>query len=77
MEQESQREIVLEVAEKRAQPLHLRQRRRQEGLATLINGKEKSAEVLKTKDRRGETEEVAPIPTISAENHGRLQKDAE
>ena len=36
--------------------------------------KEKRAEVLKTKDRRGATKEEAPIPTISAEKHGRLQK---
>ena len=38
--------------------------------------KEQEAEVLKTKDRRGATEEVAPIPMISAENHGILQEAA-
>ena len=64
------------MAEKRAQPLHLRQRRREEGSATLINGKEQRTEVLKTKDRRGATEEAAPIPTISAGKHGRLQRAA-
>ena len=53
--------------EERAQPLHLRQRRRQEGSATLIKEKEQRAEVLKTKDRRGAIEEVAPIPTFNAE----------
>ena len=36
--------------------------------------KEKWAEVLKTKYGREATEEVAPVPTISAEKHGRLQK---
>ena len=38
--------------------------------------KEQWAEVLKIKDRRGETKEVAPIPAISVENHGRLQEAA-
>ena len=32
------------------------------------------AEVLKTKERRGATEEMAPIPVISVEKHGRLQR---
>ena len=39
--------------EERAQPLHLRQRRRQEGSATLIKEKEQWAKVLKIKDKRG------------------------
>ena len=38
--------------------------------------KEQWAEVLKIKDRRGATEEAAPIPAISAENHGRLHEAA-
>ena len=36
--------------------------------------KEQRAEVLKTKDRRGVTEEAVPIPTINAGHRGRLQK---
>ena len=36
--------------------------------------KEKWAEVLKTKDRRGVTEEVVPIPTIRTGKLGRLQR---
>ena len=38
--------------------------------------KEQWAKVLKTKDRRGATKEATPIPTISAEHRGRLQKAA-
>ena len=38
--------------------------------------KEQRAEVLKIKDRRGATEEAAPIPTISTRKHGRLQRVA-
>ena len=38
--------------------------------------KEQWVEVLKIKDRRGATEEAAPIPTISAENCERLQEAA-
>ena len=36
--------------------------------------KEQQAEVLKSKDRRGVTEEAAPVPMISAEKRGRLQR---
>ena len=38
--------------------------------------KEQWDEVLKIKDRRGATEEVTPIPEISAKNSRRLQKAA-
>ena len=38
--------------------------------------KEQWDEVLKTKDKRGATEEAMPIPAISAVNHGRLQEAA-
>ena len=38
--------------------------------------KEQWDEVLKIKDRRGVTEEVAPIPAISVGNRGRLQEAA-
>ena len=70
--QESQRKQYLSGQEERAQPLHLRQWRRQEGSATLIKEKEQRAEVLKTKDKRGTTKEAAPIPTISAGKCGIL-----
>ena len=36
--------------------------------------REQQTEVLKTKDRRGVTEEVAPVPTISVGKRGRLQR---
>ena len=36
--------------------------------------KEQWAEVLETKDRKGATEEVAPIPMVNVGNHGRLQE---
>ena len=36
--------------------------------------KEQQDEVLKTKDKRGVTDEVAPIPAISVENRRRLQE---
>ena len=36
--------------------------------------KEQQAKVLKTKDRREATEEMTPIPMISVEKRGRLQK---
>ena len=49
---EVKEEQYLSGRDERAQPLHLRQRRRQEGLATLIKEKEQQAEVLKTKDRK-------------------------
>ena len=73
-EEESQRKQYPSVREERAQPLHLRQRWRQEGSATLIEEKEQRAEALKTKDKSGATEEAAPIPTISTTKHGRLQE---
>ena len=56
--------------------MHLRQRQRQEGSATLIKENEQRAEALKTKDISGVTEEVAPIPMISARKRGRLQRAA-
>ena len=74
--QESQRKQYLSGREERAQPLHLRQWRRQEGSATLIKEKEQRANVLKTKDRRGVTKEATPIPTISVGKRGRLQRAA-
>ena len=53
LEQEIQREIVLEAVEKRAQPLHLRQRRQQEGLATLMNGEGATGRGIKDKGQKG------------------------
>ena len=50
--EESQRKQYPSDQEERAQTLHLRQWRRQEGSATLIKEKEQRAEVLKTKDSR-------------------------
>ena len=73
-DREVKEEQYLSGQEERAQPLHLRQRQRQEGLATLIKEKEQRVEALKTKDISGVTEEAAPIPTISVRKHGRLQK---
>ena len=75
-EEESQRKQYLSGQEERAQPLHLRQWRRQEGSATLIKEKEQWEKVLKTKDRRGATEEATPIPTINVGKRGRLQRAA-
>ena len=43
------KEIVPEAAKKRAQPLHLRQQRRQEGLATLMNGEGEMGRGIKDK----------------------------
>ena len=75
-EEESQRKQYLSDREERAQPLHLRKRRRQEGSTTLIKEKEQWVEVLKTKDRRGANEEAASIPTISVGKRGRMQRAA-
>ena len=47
------KETIPEVAEKRAQPLHLRQRRRQEGSATLINRKGELGRGIKYKGQKG------------------------
>ena len=49
VETRKSKEIVLEAAEKRAQPLHLRQQGRQEGSATLI--KEEGATGRGIKDK--------------------------
>ena len=46
------KEIVLEAAEKRAQPMHLRQRRRQKGLTTLINGEGATGRGIKYKGQK-------------------------
>ena len=75
-DREIKEEQYLSDREERAQPLHLRKWRRKEGSATLIKEKEQQAEVLKIKDRRGATEEVAPIPTINVGKRGRLQRVA-
>ena len=47
------KEIVLEAAKKRAQLLHLRKRRRKEGLATLINGEGAMGQGIKDKGQKG------------------------
>ena len=47
------KERVPEAAEKRAQPLHLRQRRRQEGSTTLINGEGAMGRGIKDKGQKG------------------------
>ena len=49
VETRKSKEIVPEAAEKRAQPLHLRQRQRQEGLATLINREGEMGQGIKDK----------------------------
>ena len=73
-EEESQRKQYPSGREERAQPLHLRQRRRQEGSATLIKEKEQRDDVLKTKGQKRIVKEVAPIPIINAGKCGRLQE---
>ena len=68
--------------------MHLRQWPRGESSTTALKAvvktgglnyphkwkREQWAKVLKMKDRRGATEEAAPVPTINAEKCGRLQR---
>ena len=51
-DREVKEEQYLSGQEERAQPLHLRQQRRQEGSTTLIKEKEQQGEALKTKNYR-------------------------
>ena len=53
VETRKSKEIVPEAVEKRAQPLHLRKRRWQEGSATLINGEGAMGRGIKDKGQKG------------------------
>ena len=77
MEQESQEETVPQWLRRESSTTALKEAVETGDLSYPHKWKrEQQAEVLKTKDRRGATEEAAPIPTISTEKRGRLQRAA-
>ena len=60
--------------EERAQPLHLRKRRRQEGSATLINGKGATSRGIEDKGQKGRNWGIGAHTHVQRRNRGRLQK---